>query len=113
MGITKHHAIIVTDCEEDRLQKARQKAVEVFAGRLVSEIVDGLEGGQCSFFIAPDGAKESRDASRIADNARKDFLDWIKDNDNCRFMDYVEIYFGGDDEREKIVRSNFTDDEQF
>ena len=60
--------------------------------------------------LAPDGSKEGWEDSNQCDNARKDFLDWLRESDN--YCDYVEIRFGGDDEHEDIVRSKDTDYEE-
>lgn len=116
MGYIKHHTIVVTGWEVEKLKEAHQKAKEVFennferepyekpfASRLVSDIIQGLSNGQGSFFIAPDGSNEGWTTSNNGNNARKEFLDWLKNSDN--YCDYVEVVFGGDDEYEAIVRS--------
>lgn len=121
MGYIKHHTIVVTGWEDEKVKEAHQKAKEVFeknfesepyekhfASRLVSDIIKGLANEQSSFFIAPDGSKEAWTTSNSGDNARKEFLDWLlqkKDN----YCDYIEIMFGGDDEDEWIVRSTYSD----
>ena len=120
MGYIKHHTIVVTGWQDEKLKKAHQKAKEVFeknfesepyekpfASRLVSDIIKGLTNGQSSFFIAPDGSKEGWATSDNGDNARKEFLDWLQKAD--KYCDYVEVSFGGDDEHERIVRSKDTD----
>jgi hypothetical protein len=120
MAYTKHHTIIVTGHQDEKIKEAYQKAKEVFeknfesephkkpfASRLVSEIIQGLINDQSSFFIAPDGSKEGRVTSDNGDNARKEFLDWLKKDEN--YCDYVEVIFGGDDEQERIIRSKDTD----
>ncbi|MEZ4926579.1 MAG: hypothetical protein R3A50_09900 [Saprospiraceae bacterium] len=119
MGYFKHHAIIVTGWR-DEMDEIHRKAKEVFektfendpydaphASRLVSEIVDSLSNGTRSFFIAPDGSKSGWATSNNADKAREEFLDWLKKS--YAGIDYVEIYYGGDDEHQGIYRSNNTD----
>ena len=116
----KHNAIVVTGWQDEKVKEAHQKAKEVFeknfesepdvkpfASRLVSDIIEGLAEGENSFFIAPDGSKEGHETSDNGDNARKEFLDWFLKNGN--YCDYIEVSFGGDDERERIVRSKDTD----
>lgn len=121
MGNVKHNTIVVTGFQEEKVQEARNKAIEIFeqcfsnepiskpyGSRLVSEIVQGLKNGQCSFFIAPDGSKEGWSTSKNGDEARKQFCDWLNgETDN--YCDYVEIRWDGDDDAETIVRSNNTD----
>lgn len=120
MGYVKHHAIIVTGWENKKVEEAHQKAREIFENnfenephqkpfgcRLVGEIIQGLINTQSSFLIAPDGSKEGWVTSENADNARQEFLDWLKNSDN--YCGYIEVVFGGDDDNERIIRSKHTD----
>jgi hypothetical protein len=123
MGYIKHNTIVVTGWQEEKVLEARNKAVEIFeqcfnddeptvkpyGGKLVSEIVSGLTNGQCSFFIAPDGSKEGWDTSKNGDKAREQFCDWLKNQSQDNYCDFIEIRFGGDDEHETIVRSKDSD----
>lgn len=120
MGYIKHHSIIVTGWQDDKISEAHKMAKEIFeknttdepyekpfGSRLVSDIIIGLSNGQMSFFIAPDGSKEGWETSNNCNSSRKEFLDWLKSSDN--YYDYVEVYFGGDDDREEILRSKDKD----
>lgn len=101
------------------MEAAHLKAKEIFkakfegdvmvrdAARLVSDIVHGITNSQASFFIAPDGSKEGWNDSKKSDEARKEFLDWLLQNEN--FSDYIEVRFGGDDEYDTVIRSKDTD----
>lgn len=124
MGYIKHHTIVVTSWEFNSLKEAYQKAKEIFetnfenepyekplGGVLVSEIIFGLTNGQCSFFIAPDGSKEGWATSDNGNNARKEFLDWLKTSEN--YCDYIEAIFGGDDDNEGIIRSKHMDSNDY
>ena len=121
MGHIKHHAIVVTSWQNEHLEEARQKAIEIFeknfenepyekpyAKKLISEITEGLTNGINSFFIAPDGSKEGWETSNNGNNARKEFLDWLQ-NEEDNYCDYVEISFGGDEHKTKIIRSKEND----
>ena len=124
MGYIKHHTIVVTGWQNEKIKEAQLKAKEIFeqnfdsepmeklyASALISDIVQGLANGQSSFFIAPDGSKEGWETSNNGNRARKEFLNWLdKDKDN--YCDYIEVIFGGDDENEKILRSKATDLEE-
>ena len=120
MGYIKHHTIVVTGWQDEKVKEAHSKAKELFdkhfeeepihdgGSRLVSDIIDGMTNGQLSFFIAPDGSKEGWETSNNGNSARKEFLDWMnKSSDN--YCDYVEVVFGGDDEHENIIRSKDMD----
>ena len=71
MGYIKHNTIVVTGWNEEHMNQAREKAVELFekfteeegvvspyGSKLISPIIGGLVNSQLSFFIAPDGGKE-------------------------------------------------------
>ncbi len=110
MGYIKHHTIIVTSWERTKIIKAHEKAKEIFASyengaeKIVSKPLKYLMNLGYSFFIAPDGSKEGWDTSNNMDKAREEFLDWM--DKNVPYCDYVEITFGGDDERTEILRTN-------
>ena len=119
MGYIKHNTIVVTSWQDEHIIKSREKAVEIFnkhfendihdkGEKLISQVVNGLVNGYCSFFIAPDGSKEGWDTSDNGDRAREEFIDWLN-NDEDNYCDYVEIVFGGDDGYEKILRSKRSD----
>jgi hypothetical protein len=124
MGYIKHSAIIVTNWDFKKLQAAHEKAKEIFkakftpdvfdrkAENLVSDIVHGITNSQASFFIAPDGSKEGWADSDKADEARKEFLDWLYSEPN-NYSNYIEINFGGDDKYTTIVRTKDTDLETY
>ena len=119
MGYIKHHTIVITSWDDEKLLEAYQKAKKCFiesfgnnvmdrhqAEKLVSPIVPGLSNGQASFFIAPDGSKEGWETSDDGNRAREAFLDFLAQESHC---DYVEIMFGGDDGLEAITRSRDID----
>jgi len=77
MGYMKHHSIIVTAWDEDKIKEAHNKAMELFDNKLISELVDGVTNSYKSFFIAPDGSKEGWTESIVYDGARGKFLNWL------------------------------------
>lgn len=116
MGYFKHHSIIVTCRHEEHLIAARNKAIEIFGKHferypigngvdLISPVISGVVNSQTSFFIAPDGSKEGWEPSNNGDNARAEFLDWLRDEKDNNYCNYAEIVFGGDDDFEEITRS--------
>ncbi len=118
MGYIKHHTIVVTCWSSERIREVQQKAKDIFgksfidnsffmkepmAKALVSDIIEGIANHQFSFFIAPDGSKEGWSDSNNANSARKEFLDWLDQNND--YCDYFEVRFGGDDDEYRITRS--------
>lgn len=116
MSYMKHNAMVVTNWDENRLRVAHDKAKEIFrnifkddllikdATTCISPIVGCLANAQVSFMIAPDGSKEGWDTSDKADEARKEFQDWIIESHNL--CDYIEVRWGGDTHRDaEITRS--------
>jgi hypothetical protein len=107
MGYIKHHTIVVTSWKEDDIIDAHNKAIEIFdkragSGSLISPIIEGIVNTQSSFFIAPDGSKEGWTESDQCDEARNAYLDWLESTNR---VDFVEVMFGGNGSREKIIRS--------
>ena len=105
MGYMKHHAIVVTSWDDELLQKAHAKALEIFDQ--VAPITPPVINGYVSFLIAPDGSKEGWGDSRVGDEKRGEFIEWVdsKRYDDGAAIDYVEIQFGDDfDRKTKIIR---------
>lgn len=107
MGYMKHHAIVVT-AYKTSIEKAYAKAKATF-NTLCSPIVEGIVNGYASFFIAPDGSKEGWYESNLYDTKREEFIDWMmqqryEDGSNC--IDFVELRYGGDDDKADIIRHN-------
>lgn len=115
MGYIKHHAIIITGWQKDKVISANKKAKEIFIKhfkesifreiKLVSNVIEGVVNAQYSFFIAPDGSKEGWSDSDFADNARAEFIEWIKSGD-AGYVEYAEICFGGDDSENTFINTS-------
>jgi len=109
MWYMKHHAIVVTGLDQDKLKEARKKiigeAIETGIATketidlrcLVSKIVMSFSNGYGSFFIAPDGSKEgwatSDDGDSLRDKAIK-ILDSYKYDDGSSPFSWVEVQYG-------------------
>ena len=121
MGYLKHHAIVVSSWRKTEMYAAHEKANDIFgkvssfgypsAEVLVSDMMTGIANEQYTFFIAPDGSKEGWEPSNDCDDAREEFLNWLRDSQ--LFVDYVQISFGGDFESDnegpQIDRSKVLD----
>lgn len=108
MGYIRHHAIIVTSFDSEKISKAHSKAIELF-GESVSAIVPSPINRYTSFFVGPDGSKEGWADSEIGDNKRKEFFDYIQMNaydDGSNALDYAEIFYGDDEGEAGIVNHN-------
>jgi hypothetical protein len=114
MGYLRPTAIIVGASYGDPpwIEVAHNKAYDIFAQhgftQLVSEIVDGVSNGEQSFLVAWDGSKEGWESSDRGDEARSEFVAWLREQayeDGSSPLDWVEVQYGGDD-REAVVISH-------
>ena len=108
MGYIRHHAIAVTSWDNDSIQKAHEKAVEIFKDR-ASGILDSQTNGYRSFFIGPDGSKLGWDESEIGNVQRKAFVNWINKQayeDGSSALSYCEFFYGDDEGESKVVNHN-------
>jgi hypothetical protein len=106
MGYFLHHAITVTSWNEELVNKAHEKAKEVFS--TVSEITEPVTNKFRAFFIPPDGSKEGWEESDICDKRRAYFMNWCAEQsyeDGSTSLKAVEYYFGGDAGESGIVRT--------
>lgn len=117
-----HHVIIVTACydvdisvdggsrrEHGRhwVERAHRKAIEAFIG--VAEVSTPTEGwlnNVRSFMVAPDGSKDNRDESDKGDEARADYVQWLRAQSYGRGegspLTWVEVAYGiGEDGEER------------
>lgn len=108
MGYIRHHAIIVTSWDGKALEKAHCEAGLIF-GENVSNIVHADLNGYDSFFIGPDGSKESWEDSNIGDKNRETFIKWIKTQeyeDGSNRLAFAEFYYGDDNKKSQITKHN-------
>ena len=119
MGYMSHNAIIVTSWDEDALQEAHRKALELFeSGESAGARGDSLDLGHRmvtaptgmttnlyrSFLIAPDGSKEGWVTSEHYNEMREAFKAHLREMLlRDKFTDWVEVQFGNDDNINKIV----------
>jgi len=109
MGYMRHHCIVVTSWNEKLLEEAHTVAKEFFQvtpnpgfpDKKISEITPSSINGYASFLIAPDGSKEGWNTSDKGNEARDNFIAWIKSKLS---IDWVEIQYGDDERETKITR---------
>jgi hypothetical protein len=109
MGYVRPTAIVVSaGYEHDNgrhwIETAHETAFGIFSehglSQLVSNVVDAQLNNEFSFFIAWDGSKEGWPDSDAGDEARADFINWLRDQlyeDGSGPLNWIEIQYGGDD----------------
>lgn len=117
MGYMRHHAIVVTSYDEDRIVRAHEEAhalfdAEDYAGRQVAQVgplTDASVNCFQSFLVAPDGSKEGWDESDRGDAAREAFVAWLdaqRYSDNSSSIDWVEVQYGDENHETKVVNDS-------
>lgn len=94
MGYIKHHAMVVTSCDEKKIKMAHKKALTIFDH--VSGILPSVINTYYSFFIPPDGSKEEWETSNEYNRKRAKFSRWLscrayKDGGNP--FDWVTVWY--------------------
>jgi hypothetical protein len=98
MGYMRHHAIIVTSWDVERLELARDRAADIGLKptRITPEAVNGYQ----SFMVPPDGSKEGWEESDVGDDARAALVSYLRAQeceDGSSYLSWVEVMFGDDD----------------
>ena len=116
MGHMRHHAIVVTGMDFTNtgqgspIHEAHGAAKMLFSDvAAVSEMTPEANNGYQSFFVAPDGSKESWPHSDDGDKTRDKFIDYLNSVRNTSCLDWVEVQYGDDDGVTKIVRHSDED----
>lgn len=105
MGYLRRHAVVVSNCYDDWLEKAHERASEIFPW--VSPISPEHVNGERSFFIPPDGSKEGWEESDAGDVRRDEFIAWLRAQcyeDGSSPLTWVEVQYGDDDLVSKVLR---------
>jgi hypothetical protein len=117
MGYIAHRALVLVGSDHDasiseelpmRMTAAHQLATEL--GLRPSPLTETAENDYVSFFIPPDGSKEGWAASDENDQARDEFIAWLKlqvYEDGSGPIDWADIRFGGDEpDKAEMLRAN-------
>lgn len=108
MGYMRHHAIVVSSWNEERIEYAHAKAVDIFGAR-VTNVVPSPMNGHRSFLVATDGSNEGWDESDIGDAQRDRFVKWLRRQeyeDGSTSLAWVEVQYADDEKETKIVRDS-------
>lgn len=115
MGYMRHHAIVVTSWNEEKIKEARTEIIDVgrdgwgdAVAEMVSPLTQGLINGQWSFLVAPDGSKEGWSHSDMGDAFREEAIRVLMSyayDDGSTSIEWCEVQFG-DDNRDNRMRRN-------
>lgn len=108
MGYDRHQAIVVTSYSREDIDHAYAVAVRTFDSMedrmeygcdMVTPIMMSPSNGWFTFFVGPDGGKESGPASAEGDARRAAFRAWLKsqahEHGESRYA-WVEVQYGDD-----------------
>jgi hypothetical protein len=99
----RHHAIVVTGFDPDRVDQARQEAINLHM--TVSEVLRSPVNEYYSFFVAPDGSKEFWTESDDGDKAREALKRYLRAKHPGGYLDWVEVQYG-DDEKATLIMNH-------
>lgn len=107
MGMIYNHVTIVWAVEEEELEEARNRAIELFDplikervhpiktdGEFVSQIFTSVSNGQTFFIISTDGSKFGWETNKKFQKVREKFIKDCEDN----LIETATVKFGGGDE---------------
>lgn len=98
MGYIRHHAMIITDCDLERIKDIHRFAE--LCSLNPTSIMESPVNGYGTFFIPPDGSKEGWEPSNEGDEERKRFKQFIRKRHP--YCDWTEISYGGDDGHSQV-----------
>lgn len=98
MGYIRHHAMIITDCDLEKIRDIHRFAT--LCSLNPTSIMKSPVNGYRTFFIPPDGSKEGWETSNEADEERKRFKQFIRKRHP--YCDWTEISYGGDDGHSQV-----------
>ena len=103
MGYIVHKTIIVTHYDFDKLREVQLAASDIIGGLCtVTACYPSQMNGFYTFFVTPDGSKCGWDHSNSANEARKEFLEFLS---SCIVpgLDWLCVEYGGDFSDAQIV----------
>lgn len=105
MGYIRHHGMLLTSWDLNRIRPVYIVAKELFAG-LCSPLDIGAINEYWSFAIFPDGSKEGWEVSNAYDAKRQQFVEYLKGlryDDGSSPIDWVLVQYGDDNGATRVV----------
>jgi len=109
MGYERHHAIIVSSFDTERIEAAHAEALSLF-GDYVTGIAPGERdalNGHRHFLVCPDGSKEGWAESCEGDERRDKFIAWLEAtryDDGSSVLSWAEVLYADDDGAAAVLR---------
>jgi len=99
MGVIRHHAMVITFCDELEVKQIRKFAKEI--GCSVTKVKESTANTYYSFAILPDGSKEGWDESNDGDERRAKVIEYLQEKNKT--IDWVEVEFGGNSDAATVI----------
>lgn len=93
MSLYRHHAVVLTSNEDPPIQLSALRSIAVNLCLDPTELKQGSRNHQWSFAVLPDGSSETFSFSQDMDDARAELMKYA----SFHGVQYVEVYFGGDE----------------
>lgn len=109
MGFIRHHAILVTHWDLDKINDAHSEAIR--NGLDVSGISVTEINGYATFCVFPDGSKEGWPESENGDIRRDAFVAWLRSQESepgYPMYGWAELCYGSDDAGATLTRHGWS-----
>lgn len=102
MSLYRHHTVVLTSNEDPPIQLSALRSIAVNLSLNPTPLMQGSRNTQWSFAVLPDGGSETFPHSEEMDDARAELMKYA----SFYGIQYVEVYFGGDDSYAQITNHN-------
>ena len=112
MGYFRNECMVIHSLSKEESDRAIHEAIRIFNSKneygvdystLISPVIPSLVNHTFTFVIGVDGSKEGWRESDKANEARQEFIQWLKKYNNS--YDWALILLGGDDSEYQILDS--------
>jgi hypothetical protein len=101
MGYIRHHAIVVTSWDLEKIRQALVVLNMIASKQAVGPFISPVNSYHTIMMI-PDGGKERWPNSDNGDEARAKFVSWLKAHDH--YYRWAEIQYGDEDSDNRMLR---------
>lgn len=111
MGYMRHHAIVCTSWDENKIKSAHTQAKML--NLTVSELVSSPINSYWSFLVAPDGSKEWWPDSDAGNINRNLFIEFLKTKEGIRaYVDWAFVQYGDEGGHQELLDHHDMDEEE-